>query len=83
MNEEMRAEEVIGHKRGRAFCKGLEKQRGSFFFLDVCGRGVIEKEAGGTDRKPLMNSEKRTDVIFHKERMLKEFLVCFHTIATC
>lgn len=31
---------------------------------------------GTADRKPLMNSEKRTDVYYSKERMLKESLVC-------
>lgn len=31
MNEEMRAEEVIGHKRGRAFAKGLKSREEVFF----------------------------------------------------
>lgn len=37
---------------------------------------VLAGRVGAADRKPLMNSEKRTDVYYSKERMLKESLVC-------
>lgn len=62
-----------GHTVGREFAKG-KKLTGSFF--RSLGGGGWCTVGGVADRKPLMNSEKRTDVYYSKERMLKESLVC-------
>ena len=54
-------------KKGENLQRGL-KSREEVVFRSLGGKG--------TDRKPLMNSEKRTYLYPSKERMLKASLVC-------
>lgn len=71
LNEKMRDDKVIRAHKGREFAKG-KKWRGSFFRnLGVWGGRGRSSRPEATD-----DSEKRSDVYYSKERMLKESLVC-------